>query len=180
MVHEVQTSDLAANQVVCWGIRRTCDAATSFFWTPSSCQAPQRGHAPTGLRVGIVAELDGPEWARVRADAPAAVHDSWFKIWGRRAGYVILTVAVLMPWALIAWCRAQRSSSAPAALEEVWLQPNAESRSGLSHLQSMVTSTAGRTSGRGHHDAVAGRGVLTSWRECTCATTRHDQARTSP
>jgi hypothetical protein len=52
------------------------------------------------------------------------VHDSWFKIWGRRAGYALLTLAVLLPWPLIAWGRAQRSSSAPAALEEVWLQPN--------------------------------------------------------
>lgn len=34
-----------------------------------------------------MAEFDGPEWAQARADAPAAVHDSRFKIWGRRAGY---------------------------------------------------------------------------------------------
>lgn len=71
-----------------------------------------------------MAEFDGPEWAQARADAPAAVHDSRFKIWGRRAGYALLILAVLMPWPLIAWGRAQRSSSAPAVLEEVWLQPN--------------------------------------------------------
>jgi hypothetical protein len=71
-----------------------------------------------------VAEFDRPESAQARADAPTAVHDSGFKIWGRRAGYALLTLAVLMPWPLIAWGRAQRSSSAPAVLEEVWLQPN--------------------------------------------------------
>ena len=52
------------------------------------------------------------------------LRDSWLKIWGRRAGYAVLTLVALMPWPLIAWGRAQRSSSAPAALEEVWLQPN--------------------------------------------------------
>jgi hypothetical protein len=56
--------------------------------------------------------------------APAAVHDSWLRIWGRRAGYALLTLAVLMPWPLIAWGRAQRSASAPALLEGVWQQGN--------------------------------------------------------
>lgn len=51
-------------------------------------------------------------------------HGSRFRVWGRRAGYAVLILAVLMPWPLIAWGRAQRSSSAPALHEEVWLQPN--------------------------------------------------------
>ena len=71
-----------------------------------------------------MAEFDRPESAQARADAPTAVQDSWFKIWGRRAGYALLTLAVLIPWPLIAWGRAQRSSSAPVVLEEVWLQPD--------------------------------------------------------
>ena len=60
--------------------------------------------------------------------APASAtpaRDSRFKIWSRRAGYALVTLAILMPWAVIAWGRAQRSSSAPAVLEEVWPQPNA-------------------------------------------------------
>jgi hypothetical protein len=51
-------------------------------------------------------------------------HGSRFKIWGRRAGYALLILAVLVPWSLIAWGRAQRSSSAPAVLGEVWRQSN--------------------------------------------------------
>jgi hypothetical protein len=71
-----------------------------------------------------VAKFDTREWAEARADAPAAVHDSWLKTWGRRAGYALLTLAVLLPWPLIAWGRAVRSVSAPAVLEEVWPQGN--------------------------------------------------------
>lgn len=47
--------------------------------------------------------------------------DSRVKITGRRVGYALLTLAVLMPWPVIVWGRAQRSSSAPVILEEVWL-----------------------------------------------------------
>ncbi len=71
-----------------------------------------------------MAEFHGPEGAQARRDAPAAVPNPWFKIWGRRAGYALLTLALVMPWAVIAWGRAQRSSSAPAVLEDVWPQSN--------------------------------------------------------
>jgi hypothetical protein len=54
----------------------------------------------------------------------AMARDLRFKIWARRAGYALLILAVVMPWPLIAWGRAQRSSSAPAVLEEVWPQSN--------------------------------------------------------
>jgi hypothetical protein len=52
------------------------------------------------------------------------LRDSSFKIWGRRAGYALLTLVVVIPWPVIAWGRAQRSSPAPAVLEQVWQQPN--------------------------------------------------------
>ena len=58
------------------------------------------------------------------AESPVAVHDSSLKIWGRRVGYTFLTLAIVMPFAAIAWGRGQRSSSAPAVLEEVWPQGN--------------------------------------------------------
>ncbi len=50
--------------------------------------------------------------------------DSPFKVWSRRAGYALLFFVALAPWPLIAWGRAERSSSAPAVLEEVWQQSN--------------------------------------------------------
>jgi hypothetical protein len=50
--------------------------------------------------------------------------DSQFKVWGRRASWTLVTVAVFMPFAFISWGRAQRSASAPAVLEEVWSQSN--------------------------------------------------------
>ena len=50
--------------------------------------------------------------------------ESAFKVWGRRAGYTLLALAVVFPFAAIAWGRAQRSASAPAVLEEVWPQGN--------------------------------------------------------
>jgi hypothetical protein len=50
--------------------------------------------------------------------------DSGLKTWGRRAAYALLVLVVVVPWPLISYGRAQRSSSAPAVLEQVWSQPN--------------------------------------------------------
>jgi hypothetical protein len=49
---------------------------------------------------------------------------SRLKIWGRRAGFALLILVAVIPWPVIAWGRAQRSSSAPAVLEQIWRQPN--------------------------------------------------------
>jgi hypothetical protein len=54
----------------------------------------------------------------------ATAEDSRLTVWSRRAGWALLTVAVMIPWPLIAWGRAERSASAPAVLEEVWSQSN--------------------------------------------------------
>ena len=52
------------------------------------------------------------------------VQDSRFKIWGRRVLWTLITLAVVIPWPLIGWGRAERSSSVQAVLEEVWPQGN--------------------------------------------------------
>jgi hypothetical protein len=50
--------------------------------------------------------------------------DSGRKTWGRRAAYALLILVAIVPWPLISYGRTQRSSSAPAVLEQVWSQPN--------------------------------------------------------
>jgi len=77
-----------------------------------------------GVRLGSVAEFDGPESAQARTDAAAAAQGPRFRIWGRRAFYAVMILVATVPWPLIAWGRAQRSASAPAVVEEVWQQPN--------------------------------------------------------
>lgn len=69
-------------------------------------------------------EFHRSEASLARADSPAAAPDARFKIWGRRIGYAFLVVVLVLPWAAIAWGRAQRSASAPAVLEQIWPQPN--------------------------------------------------------
>jgi len=46
--------------------------------------------------------------------------DSALKVWGRRVGYTLLVLVVVVPFASISWGRAQRSASAPAVIEEVF------------------------------------------------------------
>jgi len=47
------------------------------------------------------------------------------KTWPRVIGYALLViVGIVLPFAAIAWGRAQRSASAPAVIEQVWDQGN--------------------------------------------------------
>jgi len=46
------------------------------------------------------------------------------RIWPRIVGYALLGILIVLPFAAIAYGRAQRSASAPAVIEQVWDQGN--------------------------------------------------------
>ena len=50
--------------------------------------------------------------------------ESPFKVWGRRAGYALLALLIVLPFAAISWERSQRSASARAVIEEMFPQGN--------------------------------------------------------
>ena len=51
-------------------------------------------------------------------------HGATRKIWPRVIYALLVIVGIVLPFAAIAWGRAQRSASAPAVIEEVWDQGN--------------------------------------------------------
>ena len=53
--------------------------------------------------------------------------ESAFKVWGRRAGYILLALLIVAPFAAISFGRAQRSASAAAVVEEAFPQGNGRS-----------------------------------------------------
>lgn len=116
----------------------------------------------------------GEQTLRLRSVTP------WFKVWGRRAGYAVLVVVLVLPWAAIAWGRAQRSDSAPAILEQIWRQPNGRVTVGAFSFTVDGEVYRGQDGDQPTPRRAVEPGARTSSTECRCVTTRHSQARISP